>query len=65
MKPIPKSLHTVTVLVNVAAHIRKDHPHTISVHNAVREAAEVLGLNSQPDQYGLIESAIKQLSKRG
>lgn len=64
MKPIPKSLHTVTVLVNVAEYCRCDGGGRMSVSDAVEFAASILGLNGRPDRYGLIESAIKQLSKK-
>jgi hypothetical protein len=67
MKPLAKSLHTVTVLVRVA----KLHLLTSSVSGdrhlshamAVDRAIETLGLADMPDVYGLALQAIKQLNK--
>ena len=67
MKPLAKSLHTVTVLVRVA----KLHLLTESVSGdrhlshalAVDRAIQTLGVADMPDTYGLAEQAIKQLNK--
>lgn len=55
MKTIPKSLHTVTVLVAVA---RLDMAARNSdAHSAVHEALHVLGYANSPDIYGLAAKA--------
>jgi len=60
-RKLPKSLHTVTVLTAIAA------ADVINLGaepaKAVRAAVELLGLENLPDEYGLIEAAIKQVSK--
>jgi hypothetical protein len=61
MKPLAKSLHTVTVLVRVA--LNEKHNTTMSNGHAVCAALAILGLTEQPDSYGLAEQAIKQLNK--
>lgn len=60
-KPLAKSLHTVTVLVNVAKHLR--HGGTLDATVAVQQAADILGLGGMPDSYGLIAQAVKKVSK--
>jgi hypothetical protein len=60
-KPIPKSLHTVTVLVAVARlHLRK-YVSGGSPGLAVDDAIETLGLAGKPDTYGLRAAALKVL----
>lgn len=62
MKPIPKSLHTVTVLVAIAREISiLRHPY--SVEESVASAVCILGLEDAPDVYGLREQAIRKLSR--
>lgn len=65
-KPIAKSLHTVTVLVRIAAlHLNRigpDKPETRAML-AVSYALDTLGLNTMPDDHGLIAQAVKQLIK--
>lgn len=60
-KTLAKSLHTVTVLAQVAKHLRQAR--TMTVLESVLEAAEILGLGEMTDTYGLIGQAIKKLSK--
>jgi hypothetical protein len=61
-KPIPKSLHTVTVLVAVARlHLRK-YVSGGSPGLAVDDALETLGLLGKPDPYGLRAAALKALA---
>lgn len=43
MKPIPKSLHTVTSVSRVAAHLIEMHPANLSVVRGVSRALMVLG----------------------
>lgn len=64
-KPLAKSLHTVTVLVRVALHVKHEYPANAPMLNghAVCAALAILGLTDQPDSYGLAEQAIKQLNK--
>ena len=61
MKPVAKSLHTVTVIVQVTNHIvaaqGKD------VESALNQAMGVLGLAGRNDPYALRAAALKQLSK--
>lgn len=58
-KPIAKSLHTVSALVNTARYIMgvtSTDPET-----ALHMAKDVLGLGDKPDPYGLEATALKQL----
>lgn len=61
-KPLAKSLHTVTVLVNVARlqwHADKIGGRSWAAY--VYEALVALNLQDKPDTYGLADQAIKQL----
>jgi hypothetical protein len=65
---IPKSLHTVTVLVNVAReHVRNAGLSYTSAplcyQVAVRHALKVLGYADTPDAYGLAARAVAILEK--
>lgn len=66
-RKLPKSLHTVTVLVRVAemekseADCHGEGP--ISHETAIRCALITLGLDELDDVYGLAASALKQLEK--
>jgi hypothetical protein len=57
---IPKSLHTVTALVNVARYIRTP---TGTAEDAVIRATILLGYTDAPDPHGLIARAIAALAK--
>jgi hypothetical protein len=61
MKTLPKSLHTVTVLVNVARHYQAN----IGGDDvfAVNQALRILGYTDSPDDYGLANAALKQLAR--
>lgn len=62
-KPLAKSLHTVTVLVNVARFIRvQPFSSELTTAQCVDYAARILELEA-PDHYGLKEQALKKLSK--
>ena len=61
MKPLAKSLHTVTVLVRVALSVKRDKP--MANDSAITAALDILGLADLPDAYSLAEQAIKQLNK--
>jgi hypothetical protein len=63
MKPLAKSLHTVTVLVRVAHEVRNRQFPPLPADSAVTRALDILGLTEQPDSYGLAAAAIKQLNK--
>lgn len=71
-KPIAKSLHTVTVLVQVARAMRGTVrlPLDVLADNVQAQAAylaaalDVLELADKPDTYGLADAALKQLLKR-
>lgn len=70
-KVVPKSLHTVTVLVVMARTIYKASAiettigtvYTISLRSAVYDALETLGFCREADFYDLADQAIKKLSK--
>jgi hypothetical protein len=63
VKTLPKSLHTVTVLVNVARHLQRTNNETR--HSAVTSAMILLGYSytDTADPYGLAARAVKELSK--
>ena len=64
MKPLPKSLHTVTVLVKVAELIyAQNDVHGLDKEGAVANALRILGYSVDNDPHGLAAAAIKQLSK--
>ena len=59
---IPKSLHTITALVNVARHLNPLG--LFDARTVTLSAAEILGYPlDTPDTYGLIERAAAILSK--
>lgn len=60
-KPIPKSLHTVTVFVTMAKTINPENP-----TDGLWVVLKALGYNlvdATPDTHGLIEQALKQITK--
>ena len=57
-KPIAKSLHTVTVLVQVARHLMV----RLDEQEAMQEAMIILGLFGRDDPYGLEAAALKQIA---
>lgn len=62
MKTLPKSLHTVTVLVNVARHLQSQQE--LNAAAAVAQASTLLGYGlAANDPYDLEGRAIKELSK--
>jgi hypothetical protein len=62
-KPIPKSLHTVTVIIAAASIMREHMGEGEPVADAVRYALEVLGYANTPDTYNLSAAALKQMEK--
>jgi len=62
MKPIAKSLHTITVIVQVAKLLHRKNP-TIGIEGAVTAALEALQLQGKPDTYGLATRAMMLMFK--
>ena len=60
-KTLAKSLHTVTVLVNVARHLEKTQG--LGSWAALLEAAIILGLGEMTDSYGLLAQARKKMDR--
>ena len=65
---LPKSLHTVTVIVNVAREcdrtaIAVAANSTVRAYDAVKNALLVLGYQSAEDTYGLADKARAQLAR--
>lgn len=60
-KPLPKSIHTVSAIVNVARLIMANTTATQAA--AVRDALEALGYSPENDPYGLAATALRQLEK--
>ena len=58
---IPKSLHTVTVLVTIAKLLKAQHNYP--KWKAVAEAAITLGYATEQDVYHLMDMAEKKLNK--
>lgn len=63
MKTLPKSLHTITVLVRVASVYMRIENYPAA--DAVGKALEDLGLVDTSDDYGLAAAAVAQLNKKG
>lgn len=57
-KPLAKSLHTVSVLVNLARHLMVAG---LDADKAMTQALVILDLQDKPDVYGLVAAARKQL----
>ena len=57
-KPIPKSLHTVRVLVIMARQLMQNQ----TIDAALNDAISLLGYENTPDSHGLREKAFKQLN---
>lgn len=60
-KTLAKSLHTVTVLVNVARHLEKTQG--LGSWAALLEAAIILGLGEMTDSHGLLAQARKKMDR--
>lgn len=58
MKPIPKSLHTHTVLVSMALLLRSNQKVALTAEYCVHQVVYALGLHDKPDTYDLIPRAI-------
>jgi len=59
-KTLPKSLHTVTVLVNVARELIESG-RAIGTSAAIRRASDVLGYSGATDPHDLLDKAMRQL----
>lgn len=57
---IPKSLHTITSLVNVARFLMQERAGLVP-SAAVLRAAEILGYGNAADPYGLRDKAVAKL----
>ena len=62
-KPLPKSLHTVTVLVRVAKAIGEYEGLDHDCMAVMKLTLAILGADASRDNYGLIDAALKQLRK--
>ena len=60
-KPVAKSLHTITVIVQVARLHMGDMKAADAKPVAIARAMETLGLAGRADPYGLAAAALKQL----
>lgn len=60
-KSLPKSLHTVTALVRLAAYFVDKYCGDMTPEDALTEALAVLGYGEAQDPYGLAAAALKQL----
>lgn len=61
-KPLPKSLHTVTVIVRVARLLQRERNETRD--SAVVSAFEALGYSVDADPYDLRGQALRQMGAR-
>lgn len=61
-KPIAKSLHTITVIVQVAEHLMANENYLPQA--AVFKAMIVLGLDGRDDPYHLRNAAMKALDRK-
>lgn len=60
---LPKSLHTISVLVNLAGHIRASRVVSTSDAEDVAYALRILGLADLPDAHGLALKAVHQIGE--
>ena len=61
---IPKSLHTVTVIVQLTRHLyatRSDF--ALTINHCLFKALDILGYCGTSDEHGLTLQALKKLSK--
>jgi hypothetical protein len=61
--PVAKSLHTVTVLVQVA-RLHETLSSGFSRVEIMAKAMETLGLAGRPDPHGLEEKALRMMDKK-
>jgi hypothetical protein len=60
--PVAKSLHTISVIVQVARHLISIR--SMPAANAIEGAMQVLMLDGRPDPYQLKAKALSQLTKK-
>lgn len=60
-KPVAKSLHTITVIVQVAKLHGQSQCNSYPKEKLVAAAMETLGLAGREDPYNLAAAALKQL----
>lgn len=62
-RPMPKSLHTVTVLVKLVKHFSEvdDQP----MEDALDRTMNLLGYDEKNDPHGLVKAAWLQLVRKG
>lgn len=63
-KPVAKSLHTVTVLMQLARSLQASGERYTGPNVAIDEAMGILSLNGRPDPHGLRAKAVA-LMERG
>jgi hypothetical protein len=59
---IPKSLHTVTVLVQLTRHLQSMQP-GCPIEACLFKALDILGYIDAPDVHSLVAQALKKLRK--
>ena len=60
---LPKSLHTVSALVNLALHIRDTGAYSLSPAALVGRAAVIIGYDGAADPHGLRQVAARKVDK--
>lgn len=60
-RQLPKSLHTISVLVNLTRHLMTSTG--MNGDEAITEAIFILKLNEMPDNYGLVAKALLRITK--
>ena len=61
---IPKSLHTVTVLVQLTRHLYETRTDfALTINHCLFKALDILGYIDSPDVHGLTLQALKKLNK--
>lgn len=59
---LPKSLHTVTVLVTMARMLQNSGEYP-TAYGALCRAADLLGYTVAMDTYGLLQQALKKMNR--
>lgn len=63
VRPMAKSLHTVSVLVNVSTYLMQSNL-AAAPEGAINLACALLNLDEMPDPHGLMEQALKQVRRQ-
>jgi len=61
-RQLPKSLHTISVLVNLTRHLMGG-PAAYDAETAMKQALRILKLDEMPDNYNLAEKALLQINR--